>query len=342
MSLLSRFREIGALLLGVHVLGVIGYMIIEDWEPFDALYMTVITIATVGYGETRPLTTGGRVFTIALIYIGIGTFTYAVSSVAAYWVESQVFGLWERRRMERRIAQLRDHIIICGGGKTTLDIAEELIQTRTPFVIVDRHEEDNEAMLEEFGEEILHLRGDPGDPGVLRQVGIERARGLVACMPDDRENLLTIFEARHLSPSLRIVSRLVDEEARQRLLRAGADSIVPMQRIGALRIASEMLRPHVVSVLDVMLREPGRIRVQQIPVGPGGAGKSLEGLGLQETVGITIFAMREAGSLHHVFNPLPERILREGDILIGCADPDQLAVAQLIADRGMPAERSPD
>lgn len=330
MSLLARVREIGALLLGVHVLGVIGYMLIEGWGPFDALYMTVITIATVGYGETNPLSTAGRTFTIALIFIGIGTFTYAVSSLAAYWVEAQLFGTWGKRRMERRIAELRDHIIVCGGGDIAMHIMRELVQTRTPFVIVTPDASD-EARFRDSERQELHIVGDPSDTDVLRRAGIEHALGLVACMPDDRENLLTVFEARHLNPDLRIVSRLVSDDAHQRLVRAGADSIVPMQRIGALRLASEMLRPHVVSVLDQMLREPGQIRVQEIPVGADGAGKTLASLRLQEHAGVTVFAMREAGTLRHVFNPPPDRIVREGDVLIACADPDQLGTARRIA-----------
>jgi voltage-gated potassium channel len=333
MTLIRRFRDIAVLLVLVHVLGVVGYMAIEGWSFADALYMTVITVATVGYGETNPLSANGRAFTIGLIFVGIGTFTYAVSSLAAYWAEAQLLGLWGKRRMERRIAELRDHIIICGGGNTAVHIAQELTQTRTPYVIIERNPEEEER-LREIASDVLYSIGDATDATVLRHVGVEHARGLVACMPDDRENLLAIFEARHLNPSLRIVSRLVEDDARQRLIRAGADSIVPMQRIGALRMASEMLRPHVVSVLDVMLREPGQIRVQEIPVGAGASGTTLGGLRLQERAGVTIFAMREAEDMHHVFNPPPDRVLREGDVLIGCADPDQLETARRIAQEG--------
>ena len=333
MNLLARVREIGFLLLGVHALGVTGYVLIEGWTPFDALYMTVITIATVGYGETHELSTPGRAFTIALIFIGIGAFTYAVSSLAAYLVEAQLFGTWGKRRMERSIAELRDHIIVCGGGDTAHFIMHELVQTRTPFVIVIPEPSD-ENRFRDPGQQALYLVGDPSDTEVLRRAGIEYATGLVACMADDRENLLTVFEARHLNPAVRIVSRLVSDDAHQRLLRAGADSIVPMQRIGALRLASEILRPHVVSVLDQMLREPGQMRVQQIPVGLAGAGKTLSSLRLQEQAGVIIFAIRQSGSLRHVFNPAPDTVIEEGDVLIGCAEPDQLETARQLAGSG--------
>jgi voltage-gated potassium channel len=333
MNLFARPAKIAILLVLITVVGVMGYVLIEGWTLFDAFYMTVITLGTVGYGETHPLSTAGRVFTIGLIVVGIGSFTYAVSSVAAFWVDAHVLGMWGKRRMEQRIAGLTDHIIICGGGDAGYHVAQELIQTRTPFVVIER-DASQEARLQEFGDDVLYIIGDASDTSVLHQARIESARGLVACMSDDRENLFTVIEARDLNPSLRIVSRLVDDDARRRLVRAGADGIVPMQRIGALRIASEVLRPHVVSVLDVMLREPGLIRVQEIVVGAGATGKTLANLRMHERAGVTIFALREAGSLHHVFNPPPDRMLADGDVLIGCADPDQLEIAQSIAKDG--------
>jgi len=333
MNFFARPVKIAVLVVLINVLGAVGYMLIEGWSPFDAFYMTVITLGTVGYGETHPLSTEGRVFTIGLIFVGIGAFTYAVSTVAAFWVDAHVLGMWGKRRMEQRISELTDHIIVCGGGDAGYHVAQELLQTRTPFVIIER-EASQEARLREFGDDVLFIIGDASDTSVLHEARIEFARGLVACMSDDRENLFTVIEARDLNPSLRIVSRLVEEDARRRLARAGADGIVPMLRIGALRLASEVLRPNVVSVLDVMLREPHPIRVQEMVVGAGAACKTLADLRMQERAGVTIFALREAGSLHHVFNPPPDRALSEGDVLIGCADPDQLVIAQRIAKDG--------
>jgi voltage-gated potassium channel len=335
MSLIARLRDIAFLLLLVQVLGVVGYVLIEDWSLLDALYMTVITLGTVGYGETNPLSQGGRIFTIGLIYIGIGAFTYALSTLAAFWVEAHVFGAWRKRRMEQQIASLKDHVIVCGGGETAFHIAQELSQTLTPFVVIERDASEEER-LQQFATDALYLIGDASDGAMLRRARIDTARALVACMSDDKENLFTVFEARDMNPDLRIVSRLVDDDARHRLVRAGADAIVPMQRIGALRIASEALRPHVVSVLDVMLREPGQIRVQEIQVGSGAAGSALSDVQIGERAGVTIFALREAETLHHVFNPPPSRVLVEGDVLIGCADPHQLEVARRLARTGRP------
>lgn len=330
MSILRRFVQLALILFGVLAIGTVGYVLIEGWSIFDALYMTVITIGTVGYGETRPLTTEGRAFTIGLIFIGIGAFTYALSSITAFVVEARVFDLWGKRRMERRIAALTDHVIVCGGGDTALHIARELDQTRTPFVVIESDPTQAER-LRGVATDPLFIVGDASETESLTRARIGTARGLIAALPDDKDNLYTVLEARELNPTARIVTRLVNEEARQRLTKAGADAIVPMRRIGALRIASEMLRPHVVSVLDVMLREPGAMRVQEIPVGGKAAGKTLASLKLQERAGITVFAMREAGDLHHRFNPPPDCVLNEGDILIACAEPEQLTMARQIA-----------
>jgi len=333
MSLIRRFSELVFLLFGVLALGTVGYILIEGWSVFDALYMTVITIGTVGYGETNPLSTAGRVFTIGLIFVGIGSFTYALSSITAFLVESRVFDIWEKRRMERRIAALHDHVIVCGGGDTALHIARELDQTRTPFVVIESDPTQAER-LRSVATDPLFIVGDASESASLNRARIETASGLIAALPDDKDNLYTVLEARELNPSARIVTRLVNEEARTRLTKAGANAIVPMRQIGALRMASEMLRPHVVSVLDVMLRQPGAIRVQEIPVAGKAAGQTLASLKLQERAGITIFAMREAGDLHHHFNPPPDRVLHDGDILIACAEPEQLTMARQIAAGG--------
>ena len=333
LSFSSRIRQIVLLLITLHVTGVVGYMIIEGWPFLDALYMTVITLGTVGYGETQPLDTPGRVFTIFFILIGIGSFTYAIGTLAASFVEFRVFERWERRQMDRQIAQLRKHIIVCGGGDSAVHIMRELLQTRTPFVVVEM-DPVRESALRDFDDRVLYVIGDASDTQVLEEAGIAHARGMICCLPDDKDSLFTVVQARDLNPTMRIVTRVRQESVRPKLEKAGADAIVLSQRIGALRLASEMLRPHVVSVLDVMLRQQGDVRVEEILVGQGAAGKSIAQLQLQHRAGVTVFSMRQAGSIQHLFNPSFDRVLQEGDVLIGCADPDQLQVAKSIALTG--------
>ena len=333
MNYASRLRQIAVLLAAVHVIGVGGYMLIEDWPFLDALYMTIITLGTVGYGETQPLDRNGRIFTMFFIVIGIGAFTYAISTVVAFTIESQLFDKWGRRRMERKIAEMRNHIVLCGGGDSAMHIARELKQTRTPYVVIEI-DPGREAALRQLDEDMLIVIGDASDTDILERAGTPHARGLISCLPDDKDNLFVVIQARDLNESMRVVTRIRHEHLRPKLERAGADAIVSSQRIGALRIASEMLRPHVVTVLDVMLRQPGDIRVQEIPIGQDAAGKTIHDLDLPKRVGVIPFAMREAGNMTIHFNPPSNRVLNDGDVLIACADPAQLESARHVATSG--------
>lgn len=328
----ATYRLIRALLLlaSVIALGTTGYTLVEGWTAFDALYMTVITIGSVGFAEVHPLTTAGRGFTIALILVGLGTMAYGLGAVTAFWVEGDVLNLWEKRRMARRIADLREHVIICGGGKTGQLVAMEMLKTRTPLVCIEI-DPTREPSLRALGPDALCIVGDATDERVLREAQVEEARGLVACLTADRDNLFVVLTAREMNPRLRIVSRLATEDARRKLLKAGADAVVSGRQIGALRLASEMLRPNVVSVLDAMLRAATDVRVEEIPVGAAVAGQPLAALQLEQRAGVTVFAMRETGTGQHVFNPASTRILREGDVLIACADADQLGLARRVA-----------
>lgn len=329
----ERLWQICILLVGVVAFGTLGYQLIEGWSFFDALYMTVITVSSIGYMEVHQLDTVGRIFTMILIVVGLGTVAYGLGTITAFWVEGNLTHLWEKRVMERRIAGLDRHVIVCGGGDTGRYIARELEQTRTPFVVIDA-EPALAPVFRRFGDAFVHLIGDATEAEVLRQAHVERARGLIACMPSDKDNLFTLLTARELNPALRIVTRVAAEESRAKLLRAGADAVVSNKSIGALRLASEMLRPEVVSVLDAMLREPGAVRVEEVAVGERTAGRTLGSLGLQDRAGVIVFALREATTRHHAFNPPPDRELVAGDVLIACATPRQLDVMRMIATEG--------
>jgi voltage-gated potassium channel len=331
IELRARFVTILLLLAGVTGLGTIGYMLIERWNAFDALYMTVITVASVGFGEVHPLSTAGRAFTIALIVVGLGTVAYGLSAITAFWVEGNLLHLWEKRKMERRISALRDHVIVCGGGEIGRHIAQELMKIGMPFVVIDIDPR-QESTFHKLGHELLYIIGDATEGDVLGAARIENARGLIACMPSDKDNLFTLLTAREMNPSIRVVSSVNSDDARPKLLKAGADAVVSGKAIGALRLAAEMIRPHVVSFLDSMLRDPEAVRVQEIAVGAGGAGQSLGTLGLQERVGIIVFALRSVKTLRHHFNPPPETTLEEGDVLIACASHEQVEAARRLME----------
>jgi voltage-gated potassium channel len=234
--------------------------------------------------------------------------------------------------MEGEIAKLSEHIVLCGGGHTGRHIAGELRKTNTPFVVIERNPAE-EAAVRTIGPGVLYILGDATDTAVLKRAGVERARGLIACMPADKDNVFTLLSARAMNASMRIVTRVVSDESRPALTRAGADAIVSIPTIGALRLASIMLRPTVVSVLDAMLREPGDVRVEEVAVGAAVAGQRLGALKLSERVGITVFAIKQASGAHR-FNPSPDQVVELGDVLIACASPEQLRQARKIATEG--------
>lgn len=315
---------LGLLLAG----GTLGYCWIEGWGWFDALYMTVITAGTIGYGETHPLTTPGRWFTIGLILVSIVVIAYAASTLAAFVFEGQYQRLLLGRRMDSRIAKLSQHVVVCGAGRTGLHVAEELFKTRTPFVVVDR---DAQAVdrLRQLGD-VPFVLADATQDDTLMLSGIQRAKGLISALDDDRDNVFVTLSARALNPRLRIVSRLVQEDNRPKLVKAGADEIVATDAIGGLRIASVMIRPAVVSFLDRMLRQTDTtLRFEELPIDeiPGLAGKTLGTADLGRRTGLLVLAVRGPDGGFR-FNPGASYQLAAGDVLVVFGTAEQLLVAR--------------
>src|SRR5437870_1813728 len=206
-------------------------------------------------------------------------------------------------------------------------------QDARPFICIEIDSTKEEA-IRKLGEGMLYIIGDATTSDVLHRARVEVAHGLVACMPSDKDNLFALMSAHELSPTMRIVTRAVAHDAGPKLLKAGAGAVVSMATIGALRLASAMVRPNVVDLLDAMLREPGATRVQEVTVGPAVVGQALSELKLQERTGVIVFALREGATQRHVFNPSQERVLQAGDVLMGCADTEQHAALQRIVTEG--------
>jgi voltage-gated potassium channel len=269
-----------ALLLGVVFLaGTVGYAWIggEGHSWLDALYMTTITLTTVGFEEAIPVLEepAAQVFTIALLLVGAGTFVYFVSNLTAFLVEGTLERIFWRRRMAHRIAALSDHFVVCGGGHTGEHVIAELLETERPFVLVERESARISQLQALFGREFPVVEGDATEDDVLVAAAVTRAQGLLLCTNSDKDNLVAIFTAHSLNPRLRIVARCNDDRARQKLVRAGADAVVSPDRIGGLRLISEMVRPTVVGFLDQMMRDPvHRWRIEEVAVG---AESSLDG-----------------------------------------------------------------
>jgi len=294
-----------------------------EWSLLDGVYMTVITVATIGYGEIHELPPSGRVFGTIYIILCLGTIAYAVSSITAFIVEGELKNLLGRRKMEKRIDRLRDHFIVCGADETALTAVRELLLTRKPFVVVDASREalDRAAGLGD----VLAVQGDPTDDEVLRMAGVERARGFLTSLPSDESNLFAVVTARSLNPRLRIVAKALDVQSHKKIVKAGADSVISPTFIGGMRMVSEMIRPAATTFLDQMLRERERVlRVDEItiPAGSPLAGRTLAEAGIGEKTGALLVAVKGARNAEYEFNPPAGRPLEAGDILIFIGSPE--------------------
>ena len=325
MDIRLRLIFIICLLLAVFMIGTIGFSIIEDFSPLESVYMTVITLSSVGFQEVRPLSVQGKIFTILLIILGMGTVFYGFTTIIAAVVEGRVKELLRRRKMERRISSLKGHVIVCGIEETARCIIEELENTRTAFVIVNN--EVSSWLESKDYKDILYIEGDPSEETVLKKAGVDKAKGLIAALGNDTQNVFVVLTARELSPSLRIVARTAERESEQKFLRAGANAVVCPSRIGGLRLASEIIRPAVVDFLDVMMR--GRdltLRIEEAYVSPDSkfVNKTIAETDIGRKTGVIIVAIKEAATGRYLYNPSAETLIKEGDRLIALGEIGQI------------------
>jgi voltage-gated potassium channel len=319
----SHWRRLGgALLLLVAVLaaGTVGYLLL-GFGLLDALYQTVTTVSTVGFREVRPLSAAGKGFTIVLILFGVGAALYAFSVLIETLIEGRLLELVGRRRMERTITAMRDHVIICGWGRVGRSIAAEVTSSgRTPVVI----DEDAERLADCPHPTVL---GDATDDAVLTAAGIERAAALVAAVDVDAANSFITLSARALRPDLFIVARVRSVDSEDKLLRAGADRVVNPQHIGGARMAAFVLRPNVAEFLDVVMQERNlQFRLEELRIGADSpvAGQTLRDAHLRDRTGALALALRtpDGGFLT---NPPPDTRLEAGQIVIAIGTEAELA-----------------
>jgi voltage-gated potassium channel len=321
-------------LLAVTVLGTVGFHVIDPEAGWvRAFFMTAITLTTVGYGHEVALTSNGAfIFTAFLILLGMGGVAYFVTTATAFLLEGQLGHVFRKRRMEKELSRLSGHLIVCGSGQTALYTAKELVSVRRAVVMIaDQREEAGRAQVELPGVPVLV--GDPAKDEILLTAGVERAAGLVACTESDKENLVVTLSARQLNPTLRIVTRLVEVEEEPKLRKVGADAVVSPHFIGALRMASELIRPTVVSFLDVMLRDKERnLRIDEIriPEGSPSIGLPLNAVGLDRIPGALLMAERNPDGSWHYNPPRDERVA-PGMVLIFLGSPgDARALCELL------------
>ena len=304
------------------VLGTVGYMLLEGWSFLDALYMTVTTLVTVGFGEIHPLSTTGRIFTIGLIVLGVGGVLYTFTSVMQYVFEGHLGRQWELRRMQTRIDQLRDHFILCGYGRVGRQVARDFAEGGVPFVLVDTAQE----RLDEAGRNgCVTLRGDATHDETLRRAGIDRARGLVTCVQSDADNIFVTLSARALRADLYIVARSDNEDAAPKLRRAGANRVVSPYSIGGRQMAMLAVRPAAVGFVDrVLSRADIKLLLEDFAIAERSplVGRTLAEIQEQVAPGVTVLAIRRDSRL--VTQPDPTTDVRLGDELVAFGTPEQL------------------
>lgn len=326
---IPRFVGTIVFILVLCVIGVVGYMMIEGWNFADALYMTVITLTAVGYQEVQPLSPLGRVFTMGLLAGGITWLGVWFAVVTSFIIELDLKNFFRSRYTMKQVAELEGHVIICGAGRTGSQVMEEFILFGQSFVIIER-DEDALQKLRDSDSEILTLHGDATDDHLLETAGIKRASGLVAALSADTDNLFVCLSARDLNPNLSIVARAYDESTIPKLYRAGADHVISPNVSGAIRMASVILRPSVVSFLDVATRSAGlALRLEQASIEGGSRldGKTLQEAKIPQETGLLVIAVKKAGGTEDapfLFNPGGETTLSSGDEMIVLGKPDQV------------------
>ena len=272
------------------------YLIFEGRSSYlDCLYMTVISLTTVGYGEVLGITGNAKaqIFTMLLIIFGMGIILYCISTLTAMLIEGELTGMLRRRKMENKINALNGHYIVCGGGETGFPLAVELVTSKASVVLVEQSNRVIEQARQVKG--LYHVHGDATDDKNLIAAGIERATGITICLPSDNDNLYITMTARMLNSKARIISRMTNSRLKPKLLKAGATSVVSPNSIGALRMASEMLRPAAVEFLDNLLRsERGELRIHQVAVSSESplVGKPILQSGLRDQFNLLLLGVR--------------------------------------------------
>lgn len=317
------------LLTLVIVIGTIGYIVIEGWGLFDAFYMTIITLSTVGYMEVHPLSFEGRIFTSLLIFAGVGTAFYVFTMLTETIVSGQLQDFLGRKRLEAKLETLHDHYIICGYGRIGRHICR-MIAKEVPFVVVEK---DHETVEEIEKEGFLFLEGDATQEEVLKKAGINRAKGLVSVLRSDADNVYITLTARSLNPKLFIIARADEEHVEKKLKRAGSDKVVSPYLIGARRMALTILRPAVTDFLELVTPEEHlELQLEEVRISEKSdlVAKNLLNSQIKQISGVIVLAIKKATG-EMIFNPPPEYVFEAGDVVVALGDRKGLARLEELA-----------
>jgi voltage-gated potassium channel len=322
---MHRLGIVLLLIVSIILVGTIGYSAIEGYALLDAAFFTVITLSTVGYGYIETLSPPGKIFTAFLILFGLGTLAYGLHSMTEFIIEGQLHTYFRRSKMEKRIRKIENHYIVCGLGQTGRSIVEELQHGHYDFVVVDKNEEALKGLPDTRN--LLFYQGDATEDTTLEACGVERAQGLLAALDSDVDNLFIVLSAREKNPNIRVVARATNDAAVSKMIRAGADNVIAPNQLGGLRMASLMLRPHVVSFLDVTARSRGgNLRLEEVTIGANSrvCGMTLQDAALPQKTGLIVIAIRNQETGEFVYNPRSDTKLECGDVIIVLGDADQM------------------
>src|SRR5207249_1512282 len=315
-SLRTPFRIRYALMAlgGALLFGTVGFHLIEGWSLADSLYLTVQTLTTVGYGDLTPRNGTGRLFAVVVMLMGVGGVALAISTIVQSGVWSELVATFGQRRRSRRMSKLYDHFIICGSGRVGSHLVRDLVRTEQPFVVI----ENDQQRAAEFSQRGINvLVGDATLEESLREAGVERARGLAACLPNDADNVYVVLTARDLNPRLHIVARAAEEQAEAKLIRAGANRVVAPTIIGGHRMAVALTKPAVDDFIDSITANKLELAFEQLDVESASilVGKKLRDTNIRSELDIVIVSIRRSDG-HTLFNPSGEVTIEGGDILI--------------------------
>jgi voltage-gated potassium channel len=311
----KKIKWVLFLLLGVILYGTVGYTLIEGWPLMDSLYMTIITLSTVGFGEVRALSPTGRIFTIILVIFGVGGAAYTVSVIGRWLIEGEIREILGRKKMEKQLKNLKDHYIVCGYGRVGEQVCKEFRARKVPLVIIEKNPE-RITELQQQG--MLVVEGDCTDDSVLEDAGIQKAKALISTVASESENVFVSLSARQFNPRIFITARAESSSAEKKLLRAGADRVVLPHQIGGIRMALVTLRPDIVDFMRVVGGdEKTGFAIDEIEVLPHSpiANTPLKDSPIRCELGVLVVGIKKKGK-EMVFNPSADTRIEAGDILI--------------------------
>lgn len=318
-----------ALLVLTVSIGTSGYALIEGWNIFDSFYMTVITLSTVGYQEVHQLSKAGKLFTVFLIFTGLGTVAYIINYAIRFILEGEIQEVMGRRKMEKRIKDLHDHYIVCGFGRMGRIICKELKSSKIPFLVIETEEVELDP-----DDDLMIIHGDATRDETLKAAGIQRAKGLVSVLSSDAQNLYVVLSARGLNAELQIVARASEDGADQKLLRAGANKVVSPYHIGGVRIAHSILKPSIVDFIEFATMSGNlELQMEEIPIHRTSrlSGITIDKTDIGKKLGVIIVAIKRGEEM--MFNPTGKTVIGPTDTLIALGEAGKLKMLEAMAQK---------